>query len=133
MSGYQWLLRVLLVGTIIFASGACNGSPDESRGFPPLAVESFDVSLDKIPALRENLKRFAETEHLNYFEGGFPKQGRQVSQFYFKKNSRPVFYVDNFRNPIKFEATAYSGNSEGDWTPRWLRLLVIIRSVSAGN
>jgi hypothetical protein len=125
---------------ILFCACAVSATEDPSgtaigttQGFPPLAVETFNISADKIPALRETLKKFAAVEHLTYLEAGFPKQGRQVSQFYLKKDSRPAFYIDNFRDPLKFEATAYSRDSEAVWTPRWLRLLGSIRSISAGD
>src|SRR5882724_10139011 len=124
----KWHLRVvgnILIGSAV-ASGVSNGTPDERHGSPPLAVETFNVTADQIPAMRGALKRFASDEHLTIQEGGFLKQGRQVIQFYLKKNAQPAFYVDNFRNPLGFEATAYSQDSESVWKPQWLRLLSII-------
>ena len=119
--------------TIVAIASVSHGTPDESQGFPALAVESVNVAADQIPILGDALREFASLEHLTFFEGGFPKQGRPVHQFYFKQNDQPVFSIDNFRDPLKFEATAYSRDSEDVWKPRWLRLLYTIRSTLASS
>jgi hypothetical protein len=132
MNRYRTLVAMVL-SSIVATSGVCHATPDESQGFPALSVESFDVAAEQIPTLRDALKKFASLEHLTFFEGGFPKRGRPVYQFYFKQNDQPVFSIDNFRDALKFEATAYSRDSEDVWKPRWLRLLSTIRSTLASS
>jgi hypothetical protein len=122
------LVSLISLSSIVEIASVCHGAPDESQGFLPLAIVSVNVTADRIPTLRDALKKFATVEHLTFFEGGFPKQGRPVYQFYFKQNDQPVFSIDNFRDPLKFEATAYSRDNEDVWRPRWLRLLSTIRS-----
>ena len=127
MNRYRTLVAILL-SSIVAIANVCHGTPDESQGFPPLIVESVSVTADQIPTLRDALKKFASLEHLTFFESSFPKHGRPVYQFYFKQNDQPVFSIDNFRDPLTLEVSAYSRDSERVWKPRWLRLLSTIRS-----
>ena len=127
------LVAVISLCSIVAIASVCNGTPDESQGFPALAVVSVNVNRGSDSHTHRCQKKFASLEHLTFFEGGFPKQGRPVHQFYFKQNDQPMFSIDNFRDPIKFEATAYSRDSEDVWKPRWLRLLYTIRSTLASS
>jgi hypothetical protein len=133
MNTNRTLVAIISLALIVSISGVCHSTPDESQGFPALSVASVNVTADQIPKLRDALKNFATVEHLTFFEGGFPKQGRPVHQFYFKQNDQPVFSIDNFRDPLIFEASAYSKDSDDVWKPRWLRLLSTIHAVLGPN
>jgi len=126
MSWYPRLVSIISTGSAIAAFGACNDTPDESPRLPALAVASFHVAPNDIPALRQALKKFAKAEHLTLLEDGFSQRGRRVGQFYLRKHAQPVVYIDNFRDPLRFEATAYSLESESAWKPLWLRLLSVL-------
>jgi hypothetical protein len=128
MSWYPRLVSIISTGSAVAAFGAYSGTPDENHGFPALAVASFNVAADQVPALRKSLKKFAKAEDLTFLQDGFWKNGRQVSQFYLRKHSQPVVYIDNVRDALRFEASAYSLESESAWKPRWLRLLSVLGS-----
>lgn len=125
---YQRHTRVLILISLALPFFS-HGAADDSKGFPPMAVESFSLSPDRIPALRETLRSFAAKEHLTFLEGEMPKQGRQVTQFYLKRGTQPAFYVSNFRDPLKFKATAYSNDPADTWNLSWQRLLIALREV----
>jgi hypothetical protein len=99
----------------------------ERPGFPPRAVASVRLASKDIPLFKGTLAEFAQAEKLEFLEGRFEKQGEVVEQFYLKQRGEPVFYADNFREPLTFRVTAYSNEEESQWEPRWQRLLSALK------
>jgi len=103
-------------------------SHQDRQGFPPRALASVSLASKDIALLRSTLKDFAQAEKLEFLEGSFGKHGELVEQFYLKERGAPVFYADNFREPLTFRVTAYSNEEESKWEPRWQRLLSTLRT-----
>jgi hypothetical protein len=110
-------------------------SHSHPTALPPEIDASTTMAAGYLRPTHENIYHtsIASLEHLEFLEGGFLSQERQVHQFYFKKNDQPVFYINNFRDPLEFEATAYSSDAEDVWKPRWLMLLSTTHSTLGSN
>ena len=86
------------------------------------------LSNSQITLFIDKLKEFAASEHLEFAEGNFTKQGRPVVNVAVRLNAETFYQVDNFRDPTKFEINAYSHASDDVWQPIWERLMTKLKS-----
>ena len=124
----------LAICGVILSQAAALGNP-HTQGYPPLAVAYITIHSGQLTELRDTLKKFAQTERLEFAESGFDKEGSAVQTFYLKQDDdAPVYMISNFMEPNRYRIIAYAGNDESAWQARWIKLVSILRKeLGAGS
>ena len=70
----------LAICGVILSQAAALGNP-HTQGYPPLAVAYITIHSGQLTELRDTLKKFAQTERLEFAESGFDKEGSAVQTY----------------------------------------------------